>query len=150
GRGRLLRQMITEGIVLSSIGGALGLAIAPVAIKVLAQLVPATLPLTAEPTLDARLLGFGLALSLVTGLLFSMIPAWQAARAGLNNNLKQDGRGGLNAHGQATRDALVVLEVALALVLLIGAGLMLQTMARLRSINLGFRSDHLLLARTIL
>ena len=150
GRGRLLRQLITEGTVLAVIGGVLGVAIAPAGIKVLARLVPATLPLTAEPALDARLLGFALALSLVTGLLFSLIPAWQAARTGLHNNLKQGGRAGMGARGQATRDALVVLEVALALVLLVGAGLMLQTMARLRSIDIGFRPDHLLLARTIL
>lgn len=144
GRGRLLRQMITEGLALATVGGLLGIAIVPAGIRVMARLVPASMPPTAEPVLDARLLGFALTLAVVTGLFFSLIPAWQATRASLQNNLKQGGRAGMSARGQVLRDVLVATEIGLALVLLVGAGLMLQTMARLRNADLGFRTDHLL------
>jgi predicted permease len=79
-----------------------------------------------------------------------MIPAWQSSRVSLNDGLKQGGRGGIGGRNAWTRDVLVVVEVALCLVLLIGAGLMLQTMSRLRGIDLGFRADHLLTMRTAL
>ncbi len=148
GRGRLVRQMITEATMLSLAGGTLGLAFALAGMTVLARLVPTGLPNTAKPSLDARLLLFTLGISLFTGLLFSVIPAIQAARASVNDALKQGGRTGADTRGRNTRDALVVLEVATALVLLTGAGLMIQTMARLRAIDLGFRPDHLLTMRT--
>ena len=148
GRGRLVRQMVTEGTVLSIVGGALGLGVALGGMKILARLVPLGLPGSATPSIDAHLLGFTLALSLITGLLFSIVPAIQAARASLNDALKQGGRSGIGGSGRGIRDALVVIEVAAALVLLIGAGLMLQTLARLRAIDIGFRSDHLLTMRT--
>src|SRR5439155_23125419 len=77
------------------------------------------------------------------GLLFSIVPAVQAARASLNDALKQGGRGGIGGRGRSVRDVLVVLEVAAALVLLVGAGLLLETLAKLRAIDIGFRSDHL-------
>lgn len=150
GRGRLVRQMITEAALLSLAGGALGLLFAQAGMTVLAHLVPTGLPSTAKPSIDARLLLFTLAISLLTGLIFSLIPAIQAARASVNDALKQGGRSGADTRGRNTRDALVVLEVAAALVLLAGAGLMIQTMARLRSIDLGFRPDHLLTMRTVL
>ena len=93
---------------------------------------------------------FALALSVLTGVAFSIIPAWQASRVTMNDALKQGGRGGIGGAAAGTRDALVVLEVALALVLMVGAGLMLQTVARLRAIDIGFRPDHLLTLRTTL
>jgi putative ABC transport system permease protein len=150
GRGRLVRQMITEATMLALAGGALGLLFAQAGMTVLARLVPTGLPATAQPSLNARLLLFTLAISLLTGLIFSVIPAIQAARASVNDALKQGGRSGADTRGRNTRDALVVLEVAAALVLLTGAGLMIQTMARLRAIDIGFRSDHLLTMRTAL
>ncbi len=150
GRGRLVRQMITEAALLSLAGGALGLLFAQAGMRVLAHLVPTGLPSTARPSIDARLLLFTLAISILTGLIFSLIPAIQAARASVNDALKQGGRSGADTRGRNTRDTLVVLEVAAALVLLAGAGLMIQTMARLRSIDLGFRPDHLLTMRTVL
>jgi len=150
GRGRLIRQLVTEGTLLSLGGGALGLAVASAGMKLLTRLVPVGLPGTAAPGMDTRLLGFTLALSLVTGLLFSIVPAIQAARASLHDALKEGGRGGIGGRGSSLRDALVVLEVAAALVLLVGAGLMLQTLARLRAIDIGFRSDHMLTIRTVL
>src|SRR5580658_2821050 len=150
GRGRLVRQMVTEATALALAGGALGLVFAQAGMTILARLVPGGLPSTARPELDARLLVFTLALSILTGLIFSVIPAIHAARASVNDALKQGGRSGIDAHGRNTRDALVVVEVAAALVLLTGAGLMIQTMAKLRAIDLGFRSDHLLTMRTTL
>jgi predicted permease len=150
GRGRLVRQMITEGVTLAAAGGVLGVAMAPAGIRVLARLVPDTLPPSAAPHLNARMLAFAVLLSMATGLLFSLIPAFQTARRSLSDALKQDGRAGMSARGHAVRDALVVVEVAMALVLLVGAGLMLQTLAALRAIDIGFRPDHLLVARTFL
>lgn len=148
GRMRLIRQMVTEGALLSLLGGALGLGFALAGMKVLTALVPLGLPPTAKPGIDARLLAFAFALSLATGVICSFIPALQASRASLNDALKQGGRSGADARGRRTRDALVVLEVGVALVLLAGAGLMIETMAKLRAIDLGFRPDHLLTLRT--
>ena len=150
GRGRLVLQMITEGLLLSLMGGAIGLALARAGMTVLEKLVPSGFVAGNAAHLDGTLLGFTLALSLLTGLLFSIVPAIQTSRTSLNDALRQGGRGGIGGPGTATRDALVVLEVAAALVLLVGAGLMLKTMARLRSIEIGFRSDHLLTMRTTL
>jgi len=150
GRARLVRQTITEGLVLSGAGGLVGLAIAPRGIEVLEKLVPTTLPPSAAPQADGRLLAFAVLLSLATGLVFSLIPAFQTVRRPPMEALKQDGRTGMGARGHAIRDALVVAEVALALVLLTGAGLMLQTLTRLQSQALGFRADHLMTMRTVL
>jgi putative ABC transport system permease protein len=150
GRGRLIRQMVTEGTLLSVTGGVLGLGVALAGMKVLVRMIPRGMPITAVPEIDARLLAFTLVLSIFTGLLFSIVPAIQAARASLNESLKQGGRAGVGGSGRNMRDLLVVMEVAAALVLLIGAGLMLQTLARLRAIDIGFRSDHLLTLRTVI
>ncbi len=150
GRGRLVRQMVTESTLLSVAGGVLGLGVAMAGMKILAGLVPIGLPGSAAPAIDSRLLGFTLALSLATGVLFSIVPAIHAARASLNDALKQGGRAGIGGSGRNMRDALVVMEVAAALVLLVSAGLMIQTLARLRSIDIGFRSDHLLTMRTVI
>jgi len=149
-RSRLIRQLITEGALLSLAGGALGLALSLGGMRILERLIPSGLPATVEPRIDLQLLLFTLALSLVTGVLFSIVPAFQAARASVNDALKQGGRSGADVSSRATRDALVVLEVAAALVLLTGAGLMIETMAKLRGVDLGFRSDHLLTLRTAL
>jgi putative ABC transport system permease protein len=113
----------------------------------LARFVPGGLPGTAKPALDPALLLFTLGLSLLPAVIFSVIPATQAARASVNDALKQGGRCGADTRGRNTRDALVVVEVAAALVLLTGAGLMIQTMARLRVFDIGFRSDHMLTLR---
>jgi len=150
GSGRLIRQMLTEATLLSVFGGAIGFVLSVVAMRVLATLVPQGLPLSSQPHIDSQMLLFTLGLSLLTGLLFSVVPALHAARASVNEGLKQGGRSGADVRSRNTRDALVVMEVATALVLLTGAGLMIQTIAKLRGINLGFRSDHLLTLRTAL
>ena len=149
-RARLMTQMIAEGALIALAGGLLGVLLAPAGIKVLAALVPTALPATAVPAVDARVLGFAFLLSVLTGVAFSIVPAWQASRVSMNDALKQGGRGGLGGAAAGTRDSLVVLEVAAALVLMVGAGLMLQTVARLRAIDIGFRPGNLLTLRTTL
>jgi predicted permease len=148
-RRRLMRQMLVESLLLSGAGGALGLAFAPLAMTMLEALVPVGVAHSVSP-LDLRLLGFTAALSIATGILFGIVPAAQAARSCLHDALKQGSRsGGARTHA-TTRDALVVLQVAAALVLLAGAGLMLRTLANLHAIDVGFRADHVLTMRTTL
>ncbi len=148
GQGRLIRQSVTEGVLLAVMGGAAGLVLSLAGMRVLEKLVPLGLPATAKPGIDLQLLLFTLGLSLITGLVFSIVPAVQAARATLNDTLKQGGRAGTDARSRMTRDSFVVLEVAAAMVLLVSAGLMIETMAKLRDLDLGFRSGHLLTLRT--
>jgi putative ABC transport system permease protein len=131
-------------------GGAAGLALSLAGMRVLEKIVPQGLPAASQPRIDAQVLLFTLALSLLTGVVFSVVPAFQAACASVNDALKQGGRSGFDIRSRYTRDALVIVEVAAALILLTSAGLMIQTLARLRNVNLGFRSDHLLALRTAL
>jgi putative ABC transport system permease protein len=149
-RWRLVRQLVTEGLLLSLIGGVLGLGVAGAGMTLLAKLAPLGFQPGSEAHLDGGLLAFTLGLSLLTGLLFSIVPALYSSRASLNDALRQGGRGGIGGRRATTRDVLVVAEVAAALVLLVGAGLMLKTMARLRAIDLGFRPERMLTLRTIL
>jgi predicted permease len=104
----------------------------------------------AATILEGRLIAFTLGASILTGLLFSLVPAIQAARGSLRDALQHGGRSSVGGRARLTRDALVVLQVAAALVLLVGAGLMLRTLANLRAIEVGFRPDHLLVVRTVL
>jgi putative ABC transport system permease protein len=150
GRGRLVRQMITEGMLLSVLGGLLGLLVARGGMTVLAKLAPRGFADPNTVHLDAGLLLFTMGLSIATGVLFSIVPAIQTARTSLNDALRQGGRGGVGSRRTTTRDALIVLEVAMAIVLLTGAGLMLKTMARLRAIDIGFRPERMLTLRTTL
>jgi putative ABC transport system permease protein len=150
GRSRLVRQMITEAMLLSTLGGVIGLAVARAGMTVLAKLSPQGFSNAGTVRLSSGLLLFTLGISIVTGILFSIVPALQAARTSLNDALRQGGRGGVGGRRTTARDALIVLEVAMALVLLTGAGLMLKTMAKLRAIDIGFRPDHLLTLRTTL
>jgi predicted permease len=141
--------MITEGMLLSLLGGVLGLGVARAGMTVLSRIAPRGFD-TGTPQLNPGLLLFTLAISILTGVLFSIVPAIQAARTSLNDALRQGGRGGVGGRRATTRDALIVLEVAMALVLLTGAGLMLKTMAKLHAIDVGFRPDHMLTLRTTL
>jgi len=146
--GRLVRQMVVEALTFSLLGGGLGLALAPAGISIMARLTPRGFPAQPTSILDGRLLAFALIVSVATGLIFSLLPAMQAARASLRDAMQQSARSSVGGSGRFTRDALVVLQVAAALVLLTGAGLMLRTMRNLRAIDLGFRPDHLLTLRT--
>ena len=147
--GRLARQMVVEALILALSGGAFGVLLVPVGTTVLAAMVPDGVVPSAASALDVRLLGFGLALAVVTGLLFSIVPAGQSARASINQTLQQGGRTKIGGRSIA-RDLLVVAQVATALVLLVAAGLLVRTLEHLRSIDLGFKPDRLLTMRTTL
>jgi predicted permease len=141
GRMRLIRQLITESLVLSGAGGLLGLIVADWGIYALLSLAPDTIPRLSEVQLDPRVMAFAVAASVVVGALFGVAPALQAARRDVTDALKDGGRTG-TARTRLQR-VLVVAEVALALVLLIGAGLMLTSFARLRAVDPGFTVQNL-------
>ncbi|HEV8263565.1 MAG TPA: ABC transporter permease [Gemmatimonadales bacterium] len=145
--GRLVRQLLTESVLLALAGGAVGLVVAALGLDLLVALTSGGLPATAEIRLDGEVLGFTLGLSLVTGLAFGVIPAWQAARMDPHDVLKEAStRAAGSARRAGLRHALVVAEVALSLVLLVGAGLLIQTFGRLISTDPGFDPGHLVAA----
>jgi putative ABC transport system permease protein len=139
-RERLIRQLLTESVLLSAIGGTLGLVLAAGAIQLLRAFNPGNLPRIAEIRLDGVALIFVLAVSLLTGVLFGLYPALQGARAGLNSTLKESGRSG-GTRRQRGRSALVIAEIALSLMLLVGAGLLLRSFQRLQQVDAGFHES---------
>ncbi|PYQ08863.1 MAG: permease [Acidobacteria bacterium] len=145
GRTRLLRQLLTESAVLALLGGALGLLVGHWTLALLTSLAPAGVLPTAL-TLDGRVMAFALVLTAATGLCFGLVPALQASRPDLDGVLKEAGRGGSGVAGHRFRDALVVAEVTLSLVLLVGAGLLVRSAVALQRAELGFRPDHVLTA----
>ncbi len=144
GRWRLLRQSLTESVMLSVLGGAAGLILALWGIHLLRAATGADLPRVDELRVDGTVLAFTLAVSLLTGLLFGLAPAWQQSRMVLNEVLKEGGRSMAGrAHG-GLRSVLVVGEMALSLVLLIGSGLMIKSFVRLLALDLGYDSSKVL------
>ena len=143
GRRRLLRQLLTESLALAVVGGAMGIALAHWGTQAALKVLPATLPRTENVGLDARVLLFTVGVSVLAGMLFGLLPAVRASRPDLNAMLVDRSRGTSAARGQAQR-AFVVLEMAMALVLMISAGLMVRSLAALWSVDPGFRSDNLL------
>ena len=150
GRLRLLRQLLVENILLAIMGGGLGLLIALWGVAVLAKFpystrslfVPYDIPRD-HIGLDGRVLGFTIALSLLTGIIFGLLPAFQASRPDLNDALKEGGLRAGSRRGR-TRNLLVIAELALSLTLLIGAGLMIKSFMRLQQVDLGFQPDNVL------
>jgi putative ABC transport system permease protein len=148
GRGRIAGQLLTESLLLSLAGGALGLLLAWGAIALVAHLGPASMPRLAEARMDWRLFLFALGLSVLTGVLFGLAPAIQGSNARLHTALIEGGRGRTAARsGRLLRSALVAVEIALAVLVLIGAGLLMRSFARLRSVDLGFQPSGLLTLR---
>ena len=145
-RGRLVRQLMTESVLVSAIGGLIGLGLAAWGVDLLIASAPDSLPRIQEVGVDARVAGFTVLVSLATGLVFGLVPALRASRAPLNDALKEGGRAGSGVHGFAGR-ALVVSEVALSLVLLIAAGLLIHSFTRLQDVAPGFDSSRLLTFR---
>ncbi len=143
--GRIVRQLLTEGLVLALIGGGAGLLVAIWGTELLTRLIPqGFLPRVAEISMDWRVLLFALAASVLTGLLFGAAPAWQARKVDVNTALKESAsKGGATARGPL-RGALVVAEVALSLVLLVGAGLLIRTFTNLLGVAPGFDSHNVL------
>jgi predicted permease len=143
----LLRQAIVESMVLSIAGGVLGLGLAAAALRVGVSLLPDTLPRVREIGLDWPVMLFALGLALVTGFLCGLAPAFAAIRTSVNEALKEGGRTGTRGNGHARlRSALVVAEIAVALVLLSASGLLLRSFQKMRAVNLGFVPDHTLAA----
>lgn len=141
---RLMRYLLTESVVLAVAGGALGVLLALWGVPALLALNGGNLPATARVGVDARVLGFALIVSLGTGLLFGLAPAVQMARTDLHESLKEGGRSVGHRSSLRLRRALVVSTVALALTLLVGAGLLIRSFSRVVGVDPGFRPDHLL------
>ena len=145
GRGRLMRQLLTESVLLAAVGGGAGLVWAMLGTDVLLALVPGDLPRVDEVAIDTTVLLFGVGMSLVAGLACGAIPALQASRADLHGALKDGGRSGSAGRGASRlRWMLVVSELAFSVVLLIGAGLMIRTVGRLLDVQPGYRPDSVL------
>jgi len=141
---RIVRQLLTESLLLALLGALGGLLLAYGSLDALTRLIAINLPRAQEVSLDLRVLGFTLLVSLVTGLAFGLAPAYQSARLNLNDTLKEGGRGLLANARNRLRGGLVVAEVALALMLLVGAGLLLKSFIRLSNVPLGFNPQNVL------
>jgi len=141
---RLLRQLLTESLALSLAGGAAGVAVASWAVRLMNKSLPPNLLPVPNVSVDSTVLLFALGVTAATGLLFGTAPAWQAARTDLNTALKEGGRPSTGGARPLLRKALVAGELALATVLLIGAGLLLESLLRLEQVHVGFRPEGLL------
>ncbi len=147
-RARIIRQLLTESVLLAGLGGLLGLLIAKWGTDALVAAVPQNIPRVSTIQLDGVVLGFTLLLSLATGIIFGLVPAWQASHVDLNTALKSGTRGAGGVEGKnRVRNALVMTEVALALILLICASLLIQSFARLGRVDTGMRTERLFTAR---
>jgi putative ABC transport system permease protein len=143
-RGRIVRQLLTESLMLSLFGGGIGLLLAVWLTEAIRALAAGQIPRAELIAVDGPVLGFTMLVSIATGLIFGLAPALQASHADLNAALKDGTRGTSTAGGHRLRGALVVTEVALSLVLLVGAGLMIKSFWRLQQVNPGFDPQSLL------
>ncbi|MDQ3257178.1 MAG: ADOP family duplicated permease, partial [Acidobacteriota bacterium] len=144
-RTRLVRQLLTESLLLALFGGAAGLLLAVWGVDLLVALEPADVPRVREVGIDARVLLFTVGISLMTGILFGLLPALQASKPELTGTLKDGGRGSAVGGGlRNVRSLLVVTEIAVALVLLVGAGLMVRSFSQLLNVNPGFQTENVL------
>jgi putative ABC transport system permease protein len=155
GRGRIVRQLLTESVLLSMAGGLVGLAIGALGVRALLAVNPGNIPRIGPEgsavSVDWAVMGFTLLLSLITSILFGLVPAMQASRADLNITLKETGaRGGSGMRQNKMRGVLVMAEMALAIVLLIGAGLLIRTFSALHSVAPGFDAHNVLTMDTAL
>lgn len=148
GRERLVRQMITQSLVLALVGGALGLLVAVSTVPLFSSLVPATLPLATQPALDLRVLTVAGAFTLLTALGFGLLPALRVGRTGFTS--LRDGNQGGSGRKQRVRSVLVSVEVALSVILLITSGLLIRAVLRVQAINPGFAAENVLTLRTAL
>ncbi len=146
---RLVRQLLTESILLATLGGAAGLAIAEVSLYVVRSMNPGNIPRLEDIEINGAVVAFTFGVSLATGILFGLAPVWRAVKVDLNTSLKAGGRsgqsdGGLRVRRHRLRGLLVVSELALSLMLVIGAGLLVRSFVRLQSVPPGFTTDHVL------
>jgi putative ABC transport system permease protein len=150
-RSRLIRQFLTESVLLSTLGGVVGLAIAYGGLILLKAFIPENISQAREISIDLKVLAFTFLVSVATGLIFGLAPAIQAARFNQIDTLKEGGRdAATGGSGKRLRGLLVTAEVAISLVLLIGAGLLINSFLRLRNVDPGFRTDNLLTMKIVL
>ena len=142
-RWRVARQLLTESLLLAILGGVAGVLLALWGVRSLLALAPPDLPRAADISVDARVLGFTLLVTLLTGLIFGVFPALRTSKPNLNETLKEGGRGSTGGHHRI-RSALVIGEVATALLLLVVAGLLIRSFYRLQQVNPGFNPDNAL------
>jgi putative ABC transport system permease protein len=145
GRGRLMRQLLTESVILSLAGAGLGLLVSVWGVELLIGLQPQGIPRLDNVRIDFNVVLFTLGLAVLTGLVFGLIPAFQSTRGGVAGTLKEGGRGAITSRGGARlRGALVVAEMALAVMLLAGAGLLIRSFTKLAAVDPGFRVEDAL------
>jgi putative ABC transport system permease protein len=150
GRYRLMRQLLTESITLSVIGGGAGILLAAFSLDALLALQPQGVPRLGEVRVDRAVVAFAALLSVLTGLLFGVFPALQMTRRSTAESLRESGRGAVSGRGHRLRNGLVIGQIALAMMLLAGAGLLLRSFAQLRRVDPGFRSENVLTFRLAL
>ena len=143
-RWRLIRQLLTESLLLALLGGGIGVLLALWGVDILTSLLPEWFPRSKEIGIDGSVLGFAVLLSAATGVLSGFLPALKASKANVNEALKESGGPGILSISSRLRNPLIVGEVALSLILLVGAGLMVKSFWRLTNVNPGFQADHLL------
>ncbi len=141
---RLVRQLLTESITLAATGGIAGILLAFWGIRLLKTILPSNFPRSADIHVDGAAVAFTAATSLATGLFFGLVPAFQASRLRITESLKEGERGAEGVRHNRVRGALVASEIALAVILLIGTGLLLRSFSRLEAVDPGFKSDHVL------
>ncbi len=147
GRGRIVRQLLTESVVLATAGGLLGVLLTKVNFSFLKTLIPEDLSRTISLTLNFSVLGFAIFISFASTFLFGLTPALRISKTDLTDSLKEGGRGGTSARSKSLSNLLVIGEIALSVVLLVSSGLLLKSFANLREANPGFRSDEVLTAQ---
>jgi putative ABC transport system permease protein len=148
GRWRLMRQLLIESLLLSLAGGVTAIVLAFWGTKLLVSFKPENLPRLSEIGVDGRVLAFTLGISILTGLIFGLVPAWAASRGRVGDALKEGGRSATAGSArQRLRSVFVVAELAVALVLLVGAGLLIKTFWKLRSVEPGFNPNHMITMR---
>lgn len=150
GRERLVRQQLTESLLLALAGGVLGVALAAAATPLVARLVPNSLPIAETPALDLRVLLFAALATAITGVGFGVVPALRACRDPDASGLREGTRGGVGGRREKLRSALVVAEVTVSVVLLVSSGLLIRALWRLQHVDPGFRTDGVLTLRTAL
>lgn len=144
-RMRLTKQLLVESVLLSLVGGVAGLGLAYFGLNILTRFIPHDVAQADTITIDTKVLLFTLAVAVITGLIFGLAPATQASHFNLNETLKEGGRdSGAGARGKRLRNSLVMAEVAISFILLVGAGLLINSFIHLRNLDPGFRADHLL------